>query len=123
MAASRRERELLDFIKSYSREIGYPPTYDEMARHLGRSSSTVHGHIKQLITKGYLRRNGLGARALEVVPEEYRPYPENVAIPTPENGFEIPPEAKYVPVSVLPGLFAHWLRRRHRPTDAGAAEP
>ena len=112
MPGTRRQHELLQFIAEYSARHGYSPSYEEMSVHLGgRSLSTVHGHVHALIARGFLRRNGSGARHLEVIPVDHRPYPEFVATPAPENGFEIPPGTRYVLLSSLPRLFAHWAVR------------
>ena len=65
---TKKQREILEFIRDRIREQGYPPTVREIGEALGlSSSSTVHSHIAALEAKGYLKRNGSSARALTVV--------------------------------------------------------
>lgn len=52
-----REKEALDFIKSYHGEKGYPPSYDEIAGHLGiKSKSGVNRMVVSLEEQGKIRR-------------------------------------------------------------------
>jgi len=53
-----RQKNVLDYIKSYEEKNGYFPTLNDIAEGLGvKSTSTVHQHIKELIKKDYLKRN------------------------------------------------------------------
>ncbi len=63
---TKRQRQLLAFIRSHLRRYGYPPTLREMAGYLGvRSPNAVNDHLKALEHKGYLkRRGGLKSRAI-----------------------------------------------------------
>lgn len=64
---SRREREILDCIKTSIHEQGYPPSVREIGKLVGlRSSSTVHGYLNSLEEKGYIRRNPSTPRAIEI---------------------------------------------------------
>ena len=55
---SKRQQEIFEFIKDYVREKGYPPSVREIAQAVGlASSSTVHGHLSRLETKGLIRRD------------------------------------------------------------------
>ena len=43
---SKRQQQIYDFIRSYQKEKGYPPSVREMAAAVGLSSpSTVHAHL------------------------------------------------------------------------------
>lgn len=57
---TRRQREVLDFIRRYVERHGYEPSYQLIARHLGLSSKAgIAKHVKALEEQGYLiRRNG-----------------------------------------------------------------
>lgn len=58
-----RQRELLDFVASYSDQKGIPPTLREIGEALGiKSTNGVSDHLKALVRKGYLEHVG-GARA------------------------------------------------------------
>ena len=66
--ASKRQKELLNFVDGFIQGYGYGPSYREIMRALGyKSVSTVAIHIDGLITKGYLRKRDNSARSLEVV--------------------------------------------------------
>ncbi|NLT96228.1 MAG: transcriptional repressor LexA [Clostridia bacterium] len=65
---SKRQLDILNFIKSELRTKGYPPSVREIGDAVGlSSSSTVHGHLSQLEKKGYIRRDPTKPRAIEVV--------------------------------------------------------
>jgi repressor LexA len=53
-----REAAILTVIKKNIRQKGYPPSVREIGLVVGlSSSSTVHGYLKRLEGKGYLRRD------------------------------------------------------------------
>lgn len=55
MPLSRRQSQILQFIRQYRASNGYPPTVREIAGALGISStSTVHHHLRALQAKGKL---------------------------------------------------------------------
>ncbi|MFP6807926.1 MAG: transcriptional repressor LexA [Pseudomonadales bacterium] len=48
-----RQNEVLDFIKTYIEEIGYPPTRADIAKELGfKSANASEEHLKALARKG-----------------------------------------------------------------------
>ncbi|HHX25625.1 MAG TPA: transcriptional repressor LexA [Firmicutes bacterium] len=66
---SRRQEQILDYIKAETETQGYPPSVREIGRAVGlKSTSTVHGHLAQLERKGYIRRDSSKPRAIEVLP-------------------------------------------------------
>jgi repressor LexA len=68
---TERQREILEFIKQQVREKGYPPSVREIGDAVGlRSSSTVHGHLRRLEDKGYIRRDPTKPRAIEILDDE-----------------------------------------------------
>lgn len=65
---TRRQEEILDFIRAEIHRRGYPPSVREIGEAVGlSSSSTVHSHLAALEAKGYLRRDPSKPRALEVL--------------------------------------------------------
>jgi len=65
---SQRQTEILSFIKQAIRRKGYPPSVREIGDAVGlMSSSTVHGHLQTLEDKGYIRRDPVKPRAIEVL--------------------------------------------------------
>ena len=68
---TERQREVLEFIKERVRRKGYPPSVREIREAVGlRSSSTVHGHLRRLESKGYIRRDPTKPRAIEIIDDE-----------------------------------------------------
>ena len=68
---TERLREVLEFIKEQVREKGYPPSVREIGDAVGlRSSSTVHGHLRRLESKGYIRRDPTKPRAIEDIQDD-----------------------------------------------------
>ncbi|KKE78444.1 transcriptional repressor LexA [Oceanobacillus caeni] len=83
---SNRQQMILDFIKDEVTKKGYPPSVREIALAVGlASSSTVHGHLERLESKGYIRRDPTKPRAIEILAQS-----EDSNIPK--------DEARYAPV-------------------------
>ena len=65
---SKRQEDIMDFIKAEVRQKGYPPSVREIGAAVGlASSSTVHGHLARLESKGYIRRDPTKPRAIEIL--------------------------------------------------------
>jgi repressor LexA len=65
---TRKQMELLDFIKSRTDRDGVPPSFDEMKAALDlRSKSGIHRLITALEERGFIRRLAHRARAIEIV--------------------------------------------------------
>ena len=71
--ASVTQQRIMDFIEKFTKENKYPPSVREIGAAVGlRSPSTVHMHIKALVTKGSLIKDANKTRALvlsETVPD------------------------------------------------------
>ena len=66
-----KQQEILSFLKSEIRSKGYPPSVREICAAVGlRSTSTVHGHLKRLEEKGFVRRDPTKPRAIEILGQE-----------------------------------------------------
>lgn len=65
---SKRQQDILNFIKQEVKSKGYPPSVREIGQAVGlASSSTVHGHLSRLEAKGYIRRDPTKPRAIEIL--------------------------------------------------------
>ncbi|WP_026692382.1 transcriptional repressor LexA [Peribacillus kribbensis] len=65
---SKRQLDILDFIKREVKSKGYPPSVREIGEAVGlASSSTVHGHLARLESKGLIRRDPTKPRAIEIL--------------------------------------------------------
>ncbi|RDI47351.1 transcriptional repressor LexA [Falsibacillus pallidus] len=81
---SKRQHDILSFIKDEVRAKGYPPSVREIGEAVGlASSSTVHGHLARLEAKGLIRRDPTKPRAIEVLELEENsiPKPNVVTVP------------------------------------------
>ncbi|ABF39586.1 SOS-response transcriptional repressor, LexA [Candidatus Koribacter versatilis Ellin345] len=68
VALTRRQREMYDFLCSFTDSHGYSPSFEEIAEGMGLSSlATVHKHIGNLESKGLLKRDYNRARSIEVL--------------------------------------------------------
>ncbi|MBB4823844.1 repressor LexA [Sporosarcina luteola] len=68
---SKRQQDILTFIKEEVRLKGYPPSVREIGEAVGlASSSTVHGHLARLESKGFIRRDPTKPRAIEILDPE-----------------------------------------------------
>ncbi len=80
MSLTKRQREILTFLATYTDENGYAPSFEEIAERFGYSSlATVHEHLSNLERKGYIKRNYNESRAIEVVPSDA--YGRSVHLP------------------------------------------
>ena len=84
---SKRQQDILDFIKSEVRQKGYPPSVREIGEAVGlASSSTVHGHLARLESKGLVRRDPTKPRAIEILDNNQSDIPKNNVINVPIVG-------------------------------------
>ena len=67
---TRRQNDILKFIKEYMVSHGFPPTIREIGAALDISSpATIHAHLNNLEKKGVIRKNASKNRALELLVE------------------------------------------------------
>ena len=63
-----KQKEIYEFLKTYTENKGYPPSVREICEAVSlKSTSTVHGHLKRLEKKGLIKRDPTKPRALEIV--------------------------------------------------------
>lgn len=64
---SPRQRRVLDFIRRYIAEHGYPPTIREICEACNISSTSVANYnLRRLAEAGYIRRSDRLSRAIEL---------------------------------------------------------
>lgn len=87
MKLSKRQQDILDFIKHEVKLKGYPPSVREIGEAVGlASSSTVHGHLARLESKGLIRRDPTKPRAIEVLQLDEVNIPKSNVINVPVIG-------------------------------------
>ena len=69
---SKKQTEILTYIKDQILEKGYPPAVREICDAVNlRSTSSVHSHLETLEKNGYIRRDPTKPRAIEIVDDEF----------------------------------------------------
>jgi SOS regulatory protein LexA len=64
---TKRQKQVLDFIKKYIGKYDYAPSLEEIKKHIRLSSvSTAHYHVQALQSMGYLQKEENQPRALDV---------------------------------------------------------
>jgi repressor LexA len=64
---SKRQSEILNFLKGFAKDYDYSPSYREIGEALGISSpATIHQHIQTLKSKGFLNLDPSAPRSLQL---------------------------------------------------------
>ncbi|MBM3235100.1 transcriptional repressor LexA [Candidatus Poribacteria bacterium] len=64
---TKRQQEILDYIKIYIQTAGYPPTVRDIGRAFKISEKGAYDHLRAVERKGYIRRAFKKNRAIEVL--------------------------------------------------------
>ena len=110
---TKRQEDVLDYIKKYVVEHGFPPSTREIGAALGLSSpATVHTHLKKLEDAGCIRKTNSKFRTIEIVGvNEYAKKDEEivkvpllgkVACGNPIEAIENPDDWFTLPASLIP---------------------
>ena len=68
---TKKQHQVLEFIKQYLKKHGYAPNYEEIAHGINTSSrGSASKHISALIDKGLLHKTANASRSLELVTEQ-----------------------------------------------------
>lgn len=74
MYLTRRQRQILDYIKEFIETQRHSPSLEEIGGHFGLTSlATVHKHLSNLEEKGLIRRRRNRGRSIEVTEWEGAP--------------------------------------------------
>lgn len=67
MESNDKQSEVYNYLKTFTESKGYPPSVREICKAVNLSStSSVHGHLKRLEKKGFIKRDPTKPRALEI---------------------------------------------------------
>lgn len=110
---TKRQKDILEYIKKFSASKKYPPSIREIAANFSLSSpATAHVHVKKLIEKGYLKRGVGSNHLLELqVPNEFENQKEDVVVVpllgkvtagNPIEAIEVPDEIISLPSYLIP---------------------
>lgn len=77
---TERQKDVLNFVKKYSADHGYPPAIREICKGVGLSSpATVFVHLKNLEAAGYIKTTSNKFRTIEILCEnEYENVSEDI---------------------------------------------
>ena len=68
MPTTRRQKDILDYLRNFVEQQGYSPTLKEIADHFSLASlNGVYKHLKALEKRGYIRRLTNQARSIELI--------------------------------------------------------
>jgi repressor LexA len=71
MPLTRRQKEILNYLKEFLAGEGYSPTLEEIANHFGLASlNGVYKHLRVLEERGFIRRLSNRARSIQIVETE-----------------------------------------------------
>ena len=77
-----RQKQVLQVIREFIKERGYPPTVREAGQRLGlTSSASIHAHMSSLEKAGFISRDQTKPRALEINPEYTNFSTNTITIP------------------------------------------
>ena len=69
---SKKQLEILEYIKSEILRIGYPPAVREICEAVNlKSTSSVHSHLETLEKNAYIRRDPTKPRAIEIIDDTF----------------------------------------------------
>ncbi len=69
---SKKQMEILEYIKEQILTRGYPPAVREICEAVNlKSTSSVHSHLETLEKNGYIRRDPTKPRAIEIIDDSF----------------------------------------------------
>ena len=69
---SKKQQEILEYIKECILQKGYPPAVREICEAVNlKSTSSVHSHLGTLEKNGYIRRDPTKPRCIEIVEDSF----------------------------------------------------
>jgi len=72
---TKKQKEILDFIKNYIDKHGISPSLEEICSRFDKAIGTIHEHIEELVKKGFLNKTN-NIRGIEIVQNN-----ETISIP------------------------------------------
>ena len=67
---TKRQEQVLGFIRSFKSESGYSPSVRDIGERFGLAPATVHDHLKALDRKGYIDKKPNRSRSLSLTKED-----------------------------------------------------
>ena len=68
MPLTKRQKDILDFVKDFLHRHGYSPTLEEIANHFSLASlNGVYKHLRALEQRGFIRRLSNQSRSIQIL--------------------------------------------------------
>ncbi len=68
MPLTKRQKDILDYVKDFLHRHGYSPTLEEIAKHFSLASlNGVYKHLRALEERGFIRRLSNQSRSIQVL--------------------------------------------------------
>ncbi len=108
---TKKQNDVLDFLKKSIAKNGFPPTVREIGAALGLSSpATTHAHLNTLEKKGYIKKADSKNRAIELLVKNEYEVEDTVDVPllgkvtagSPIEAIEMPDEYFTLPAYLIP---------------------
>ncbi len=113
---TKKQLELLTFLKNHLKKNDVPPSFDEMKDALNlKSKSGIHRLVSALEERGFIRRLPNRARAIEIIKTQ-------AIEPNIKNITETLPQRQFSP-NVIPGNFPQAIRSEDNEDDQIIALP
>ncbi len=110
---TKKQEDVLQFIKKYISEHKYPPAIRDICKGLKLNSpATVHSHLSKIESKGYLKKDNSKNRTIELLVDNEFESQENktISVPllgkvtagTPIEAIEVPNQFFEIPAYLIP---------------------
>lgn len=76
---TKKQWKVLEFLKSFHEEKGYPPSLKEIAKHFNVEIPTAQGHLKSLVVNGAIGR--IPRKPRSIIFKEEKPKNMTVSVP------------------------------------------
>jgi repressor LexA len=64
---TKKQKKVLEFLTSYTKKYGYPPTVREIGEHFGFLWTAARGHLQAIGRKGFIKINPSRSRGIEII--------------------------------------------------------
>ena len=109
---TKKQDEILDCIKEFIADHGFPPTVREICRIKNLSSpSTVQMHLNSLVDKGYIKKDKIKNRTIELLVENEYINKKNSIIKVPFINND-KNEFINIPSSIISAIFSSSMTGR-----------
>jgi SOS-response transcriptional repressor LexA len=74
-----RQEDIIEFIRKFRDQNGYPPTFREICNAFGISQNCVYCHISSMIKKGFIHKDPVVSRSIRIAGETALYVPDRYA--------------------------------------------